>query len=55
MPDTVSRLNVTLGFGHRPAASTSARATSTAARAARTRGLSSESRESACDSVSDNV
>ena len=46
-PATASRLNVTRGFGHRPAASASARATSTAARIARTRGLSADSRASA--------
>src|SRR5262245_35390656 len=46
-PATDSRLNVKRGFGHRAAASDSARVTSTLLRIARTRGLSALSRASA--------
>ena len=53
-PSTDSRSTVTRGLGQRPAANTSARATSTPARIARTRGLFGDSRASASDSVSDN-
>ena len=51
-PATDSRSNVTRGFGQRPAASTSARASSIPARMARTLGLVGDKRANASASVS---